>query len=68
MSNPGTNRENPAASRLGQLLRQVRVPAKTDNEWQRFENDLFVRLDEKPAPSAVPVFRSACRVSALHGP
>jgi TolA-binding protein len=50
MSNPGTNKENPAASRLGELLRQVRVPAKTDNEWQRLENDLFVRLDEKTAP------------------
>jgi outer membrane protein assembly factor BamD (BamD/ComL family) len=50
MYNPGTNRENPAANRLGELLKRVRVPAKTDNEWQRLENDLFVRLDEKTAP------------------
>ena len=45
--NPGTNIGNPAASRLGELLKQVRVPAKTDNEWQKLENGLFVRLDEK---------------------
>jgi TolA-binding protein len=49
MSNTVNNKENTAASRLGNLLRQVRVPAKTDTEWQRLENDMFMQLDEKPA-------------------
>jgi tetratricopeptide (TPR) repeat protein len=50
MSNAGNHKNNSSANRLGELLRQVRVPAKTDNEWQRLENDLFVRLDDETAP------------------
>jgi tetratricopeptide (TPR) repeat protein len=30
---------------IGELLREIRVPAKSDNEWRKLENDMFLRLD-----------------------
>jgi hypothetical protein len=44
------NKKPNTSDGLGRLLRQVRVPSKTDDEWQRLENDLFIRLDEQTAP------------------
>jgi TolA-binding protein len=30
---------------IGELLSEIRVPAKSENEWRKLENDLFLRLD-----------------------
>lgn len=35
----------PLRKSLGELLREVRVPQKSENDWQKLENDLFLRLD-----------------------
>ncbi len=35
---------------VGEILRDVRIPRKTESEWQRVENDLFVRLDSTRSP------------------
>jgi|WetSurMetagenome_2_1015567.scaffolds.fasta_scaffold00173_6 TolA-binding protein len=45
---------------LGELLREVRVPQKSEQEWQKLENDLFLRLDAPPSvrphTGRLPVF------------
>ena len=51
---PGNNYSRRTS--LGELLREVQVPSKTDDEWQKLENDLMLRLD---APGPAPRFRFA---------
>jgi TolA-binding protein len=47
---PSPDTRLPLRKSLEELLREVHVPQKSENEWQKLENDLFLRLDAPQRP------------------
>jgi TolA-binding protein len=46
------NTTGPLRKNIGELLREIRVPKKTELQWHKLENDLFLRLDSQDSVSS----------------